>query len=53
MKADEETLATEGDALLKKEGGTKAIAPLSTRLMDVVRVYWHLGFIAFGGPTGS
>ena len=25
--------------------------PLSVRLMDVVRVYWHLGLIAFGGPS--
>ena len=25
--------------------------PLSERLKDVIRVYWHLGFIAFGGPS--
>lgn len=28
-----------------------AIAPLSVRLKEVFQVYWHLGFIAFGGPA--
>lgn len=47
--------ASEEDPLIAKAGAaaddSDQIAPLSTRLMDVVRVYWHLGFIAFGGPS--
>lgn len=28
---------------------SRRFEPLIDRLKDVVRVYWHLGFIAFGG----
>lgn len=52
-------VATEDDHLLADLGNHKVHAsresrrfdPLSVRLMDVVRVYWHLGLIAFGGPS--
>lgn len=44
---------SEEDPLIKKEEeeDKHAIAPLSTRLWDVLRLYWFLGLIAFGGPS--
>lgn len=44
---------SEEDPLLLKHNKVplEAIEPLHVRLMDVVKTYWHLGFIAFGGPT--
>lgn len=48
---------SEEDPLVPKKRASDAsdasreFEPLSVRLMDVVRVYWHLGFIAFGGPS--
>lgn len=29
------------------------LAPLASRLMDVIRMYWHLGLIGFGGPSAT
>lgn len=49
--------ASEEDPLLIKKSDDAnsstlaAIEPLSKRLLDVIKTYWHLGFIAFGGPT--
>lgn len=46
------TMANESDPLVAKHQPTPvALAPLSTRLMDVVHHYWFLGLIAFGGPS--
>lgn len=30
---------------------SRRFAPLRERILDVVKVYWGLGFIAFGGPS--
>ena len=52
-------MAKETDPLMVVSDNSKdttsiaPIAPLSTRLMDVVRMYWHLGLIAFGGPSAT
>jgi hypothetical protein len=49
------TMASESEPLVAKQQQpmpvVAAVAPLSTRLMDVVRLYWFLGLIAFGGPS--
>ena len=36
---------------LSKLRESRRFDPLPVRLWDIVRVYWHLGFIAFGGPS--
>ena len=50
-------MANERDPLVlsnkQKESTLPPLAPLSTRLMDVVHMYWHLGLIAFGGPSAT
>jgi hypothetical protein len=32
-------------------GESRRFEPLSERIKDVVKVYWSLGFISFGGPS--
>jgi len=46
-------MAKETDPLvpIKTSNESTNVAPLATRLRDVVRMYWHLGLIAFGGPS--
>ena len=48
-------MAKETDPLVptKASHETTNVAPLATRLRDVVRMYWHLGLIAFGGPSAT
>lgn len=42
----------EEDPLLRNDDGdTIEIQSLSERVKDVVKMYWHLGFIGFGGPA--
>ncbi len=52
-------MAKETDPLLIEssnscQDGTEIeVASLYSRLLDVVRMYWHLGLIAFGGPSAT
>lgn len=41
--------ASDGDA--GPQGDSTQPEPLFKRISEMVQLYWHLGFIAFGGPT--
>lgn len=49
---DEETpLKNKGLRASESSEDSRDFASLKDRILEVIGVYWHLGFIAFGGPT--
>ena len=52
---DEETPLKNGTYAIIDDGDddedSRDYAPLAQRIQDTIKMYWTLGFVAFGGPT--
>lgn len=54
-------MASEKDPLTSSEEGygstssesSSSTKPLSTRIKETLKLFWYLGFVAFGGPSAS